>query len=123
VLYLHNFRKPQLYNYFRPAQLTTLGKRTTLWIQDLLFAERNISRAKDDLRFRGVKGTTGTQASFLQLFNGDHVKVKELEKLVTKDAGFEKSYSVTGQTYSRRVDVDVMNALAGLGATCHKVNI
>jgi adenylosuccinate lyase len=111
-----------LFLYVRPAQLTTMGKRATLWIQDLLFDERNISRAKSDLRFRGVKGTTGTQASFLQLFNQDHEKVKKLDKLVTKDAGFEKSYGVTGQTYSRRVDCDVMAALAGLGASCHKVS-
>ena len=98
-----------------------MGKRATLWIQDLLLDERNLSRAKSDLRFRGVKGTTGTQASFLTLFAGDHDKVKQLDKMVTRDAGFEKSYGVTGQTYSRRVDVDVLNALAGLGASCHKV--
>jgi len=109
------------FTHLQPAQLTTMGKRATLWIQDLLLDERNISRARSDLRFRGVKGTTGTQASFLTLFAGDHEKVKELDKLVTKDSGFEKSYGVTGQTYSRRVDVDVLNALAGLGASCHKI--
>lgn len=86
-----------------------------------MFDERNISRALSDLRFRGVKGTTGTQASFLQLFENDHEKVKMLDKMVTKDAGFEKTYGVTGQTYSRRVDVDIINAVAGLGASAHKV--
>jgi len=80
-----------------------------------------MARGISDLRFRGVKGTTGTQASFLQLFNNDHDKVKELDKLVTKDSGFDKTYGVTGQTYSRRVDVDVLNAVAGLGASAHKV--
>lgn len=105
----------------RPAQLTTVGKRACLWLQDLLFDERNVSRARDDLRFRGVKGTTGTQASFLQLFNGDHTRVKSLDRLVTQSCGFAKTYGVTGQTYSRRVDVDVIGALAGLGATTHKI--
>lgn len=87
----------------------------------MLFDERNIDRARNDLCFRGVKGTTGTQASFLQLFKGDHEKVKQLDVLVTKYCGFDKSYAVTGQTYSRRIDVDVVSALAGLGASAHKV--
>jgi adenylosuccinate lyase len=137
-----------LSNLCRPAQLTTVGKRACLWIQDLLFDERNINRARDDLQFRGVKGTTGTQASFLQLFEGmeifimicriviyiqfdhsyivfkgDHEKVKQLDSLVTKKCGFPRAYAVTGQTYSRHVDVDVMNALSGLGASAHKVLI
>ena len=74
----------------RPAQLTTVGKRACLWISDLLMDLRNLQRAKDDLRFRGVKGTTGTQASFLTLFEGDEKKVKALDQFVTKQAGFEK---------------------------------
>lgn len=83
--------------------------------------ERALSRAKDDLRFRGVKGTTGTQASFLQLFNGDGAKVKALDERVAQLAGFDKRYLVTGQTYSRKVDLEVVSALAGLGATVHKM--
>ena len=82
---------------------------------------RNIKRARTDLRFRGVKGTTGTQASFLALFDGNHEKVEQLDELVTKYAGFPSAYAVTGQTYSRKVDFDVLNALASFGATAHKI--
>ncbi|XP_051169446.1 adenylosuccinate lyase [Leptopilina boulardi] len=109
------------FTHLQPAQLTTVGKRTTLWMHDLLMDERAIRRARDDLKFRGVKGTTGTQASFLQLFNGDGEKVKKLDSLVTKMAGFDKYYSVTGQTYSRKVDVECLNVLSSLGATVHKI--
>lgn len=83
--------------------------------------ERALSRARDDLRFRGVKGTTGTQASFLQLFKGDGEKVKALDKRVAQLAGFDKRYIVTGQTYSRKVDLEVVAAISGLGATVHKM--
>ena len=86
-----------------------------------MFDERNLTRVRADLAFRGAKGTTGTQASFLALFDGDGSKVKQLDKRVTQLCGFEKSYPVTGQTYSRRVDVDVLNALSALGVTCHKI--
>jgi adenylosuccinate lyase len=109
------------FTHLQPAQLTTVGKRCTLWIQDLLMDERNLRFLRENLRFRGVKGTTGTQASFLELFNGDGSKVKELDKKVTKLAGFERSYPVTGQTYSRKVDVDVVNAISSLGSTIHKM--
>ncbi|XP_043471696.1 adenylosuccinate lyase [Leptopilina heterotoma] len=109
------------FTHLQPAQLTTVGKRATLWMHDLLMDERAIRRARNDLRFRGVKGTTGTQASFLQLFNGDGEKVKQLDSLVTKMAGFDKYYSVTGQTYSRKVDVECLSALSSLGATVHKI--
>ncbi|KAL1720267.1 L-Aspartase-like protein [Schizophyllum commune] len=88
------------FTHFQPAQLTTVGKRATLWIQDLLADLRNLRRARSDLGFRGAKGTTGTQASFLALFDGDHEKVR---------------------TYSRKVDADVLAALASLGATAHKI--
>jgi adenylosuccinate lyase len=107
--------------HLQPAQLTTVGKRATLWIQDLLWDLRNLRRARDDLGFRGVKGTTGTQASFLSLFDGDHDKVEELDAKVTAAFGFAHAYPVTGQTYSRKVDVDVLGALAGLGASAHKL--
>lgn len=109
------------FTHLQPAQLTTVGKRCTLWIQDLLMDEQNLSFCRANLKFRGVKGTTGSQASFLQLLNGDGEKVKELDRRVTKLAGFEKSFSVTGQTYSRKVDLDIVSAVASLGATVHKL--
>ncbi|TVR12738.1 MAG: adenylosuccinate lyase [Planctomycetota bacterium] len=109
------------FTHFQPAQLTTVGKRACLWLQDLLMDLRNLERARDDLRFRGVKGTTGTQASFLTLFDGDHDKVESLDALVTKAFGFAKSYPVTGQTYSRKVDCDLLSVLGSLGASAHKI--
>ncbi|KAF2201986.1 putative adenylosuccinate lyase Ade13 [Delitschia confertaspora ATCC 74209] len=109
------------YTHLQPAQLTTVGKRACLWIQDLLMDLRNLERARDDLRFRGVKGTTGTQASFLQIFNGDHDKVEKLDELVTKKAGFESAFTISSQTYSRKIDGDVLNALGSFGATCERI--
>ncbi|RXW12051.1 hypothetical protein EST38_g13804 [Candolleomyces aberdarensis] len=109
------------FTHFQPAQLTTVGKRATLWIQELLWDLRNLKRARDDLGFRGVKGTTGTQGSFLTLFDGDHEKVEQLDQLVTKLSGFEYAYPVTSQTYSRKIDADVLAPLASLGATAHKI--
>lgn len=109
------------FTHFQPAQLTTVGKRATLWIQELLWDLRNIQRARDDLGFRGVKGTTGTQASFLALFDGDHAKVKALDKRVTELMGFSYTYPVTSQTYSRKVDIDVLQSLSSFGATAHKL--
>ena len=111
------------YTHGQPAQLTTVGKRACLWIQDLLMDLRNISRARSDLRFRGVKGTTGTQASFLQIFEGDHDKVERLDELVTEKAGFNHApaYIISSQTYSRKIDVDVSNALSSFGATCQRL--
>ncbi len=109
------------FTHFQAAQLTTVGKRACLWLQDLLMDLRALTRAQEDLRFRGVKGTTGTQASFLALFDGDHAKVEELDRLVTAAFGFPSAYIVTGQTYTRKVDAEVLSALAGLGASCHKI--
>lgn len=109
------------FTHLQPAQLTTVGKRATLWIQDLLLDELALRRCREDLRFRGVKGTTGTQASFMQLFNGDHEKVKNLDKRVAELAGFNKCYPVTGQTYTRKIDVQIISALASLGTTVHKL--
>ena len=108
------------FTHYQPAQLTTVGKRATLWIADLLMDIQTLERCRDDLRFRGVKGTTGTQASFLQLFNGDANKVARLDARVTELMGFNKQIIVCGQTYSRKVDATILNALAGLGATIHK---
>lgn len=109
------------YTHGQPAQLTTVGKRACLWIQDLLMDLRNLERARDDLRFRGVKGTTGTQASFLALFMGDHDKVERLDELVTEKAGFASAFTISSQTYSRKIDVDVCNALGSFGATCERI--
>ncbi|MDA3959900.1 MAG: adenylosuccinate lyase [Planctomycetota bacterium] len=109
------------FTHFQPAQLTTVGKRACLWLQDLMIDLGNLERLERELRFRGVKGTTGTQASFLALFEGDHDKVEELDRLVTKSFGFEKAWTVTGQTYSRKVDTDVLSALGSLGGTAHKM--
>jgi len=109
------------YTHYQAAQLTTVGKRACLWIQDLLFDLRNLTRARNDLGFRGVKGTTGTQASFLAIFAGDHDKVEELDKLVTEMAGFTYAYPITSQTYSRKVDADVISALSSFGATCQRI--
>ena len=109
------------FTHLQPAQLTTVGKRACLWLQELVMDEENLRLARDGLRFRGVKGTTGTQASFLQLFDGDHEKVKSLNKLVTAKAGFSSSFIVTGQTYTRKVDTDVIARLSSFGATAHKI--
>uniref|UniRef100_A0A8C6RC14 Adenylosuccinate lyase n=1 Tax=Nannospalax galili TaxID=1026970 RepID=A0A8C6RC14_NANGA len=109
------------FTHFQPAQLTTVGKRCCLWIQDLCMDLQSLKRVRDELRFRGVKGTTGTQASFLQLFEGDHQKVEQLDQMVTKKAGFERAFIITGQTYTRKVDIAVLSVLASLGASVHKI--
>jgi len=109
------------FTHFQPAQLTTVGKRCTLWLQELLWDLRNFARARDDIGFRGVKGTTGTQASFLALFDGDHQKVLALDARVTELCGFPYAYPVTSQTYSRKVDADILAALASFGSTAHKL--
>jgi adenylosuccinate lyase len=108
------------YTHFQPAQLTTVGKRATLWAQDLVLDLEELEYRIGTLRFRGVKGTTGTQASFLTLFDGDHAKVEELDRRVTERFGFDSSFSVTGQTYPRKVDAQVVGSLAGIGASVHK---
>ncbi|XP_012928050.1 adenylosuccinate lyase isoform X1 [Heterocephalus glaber] len=109
------------FTHYQPAQLTTVGKRCCLWIQDLCMDLQNLTRIRNDLRFRGVKGTTGTQASFLQLFEGDHDKVDQLDKMVTEKAGFKRAFIITGQTYTRKVDIEVLSVLASLGASVHKI--
>ncbi|KAG0345853.1 adenylosuccinase ade13 [Podila humilis] len=109
------------FTHFQPAQLTTVGKRATLWIQELLWDLRNLTRCREDIGFRGVKGTTGTQGSFLALFEGDHQKVEDLDQRVTELSGFKEYYPVTGQTYSRKIDVDILQPMASFGATVHKI--
>ena len=110
-----------LWNVAQAAQPTTVGKRACLWIHDLLMDLRNVERAKSDLRFRGVKGATGQQGTFLKLFKGDHSKVEALDELVTRKAGFDSTEIITSQTYSRKVDVDVCHALGSFGATCERI--
>lgn len=109
------------FTHFQPAQLTTVGKRATLWLQELLWDLRNLQRARNDLGLRGVKGTTGTQASFLTLFHGNHDKVDQLDERVVELLGFDYAYPCTGQTYSRKIDIDCLAPLASLGASAHKL--
>ncbi|HEY8747435.1 MAG TPA: adenylosuccinate lyase [Tepidisphaeraceae bacterium] len=108
------------YTHFQPAQLTTVGKRATLWAQDLVMDLQELEYRIETLRFRGVKGTTGTQASFLSLFEGDHAKVDRLDRMVTDRFGFKESFPVTGQTYPRKVDAQVVCSLAGVAASVHR---
>ena len=109
------------FTHFQPAQLTTVGKRASLWMQDFLMDMENLTDVLSRIRFRGVKGTTGTQASFLHLFRNDHEKVKELDKLVSSKMGFNKAFGVTGQTYSRKQDSRVLSVLAGIAESAHKL--
>ena len=108
------------FTHLQPAQPTTVGKRATLWCYDLILDLEEIEHRIETLRFRGVKGTTGTQATFLQLFKGDHAKVDELDRRVTEKMGFTDRYAVTGQTYSRKVDAQVLSSLSGIGQSAHK---
>lgn len=108
------------FTHFQPAQLVTVGKRASLWLQDLMFDLEEITQVADSLKLLGCKGTTGTQASFLDLFNGDHDKCVELDKRIASKMGFESSYYVSGQTYSRKVDARVLNALSSIAQSAHK---
>ena len=108
------------YTHFQPAQLTTVGKRATLWLYDLLLDLEEMDRRITTMRFRGVKGTTGTQASFLALFGGDHERVRMLDELVARKMEFATVHPVTGQTYTRKVDSQILDALSGLAQSCHK---
>jgi adenylosuccinate lyase len=108
------------FTHFQPAQFTTVGKRACLWIQDLLFDLDEISERRKSLRFLGVKGTTGTQASFLALFEGDEAKVKTLDARVAKAMGFDRTYAVSGQTYSRKIDAQAQATLSGVAQSAHK---
>ena len=108
------------FTHLQPAQLTTVGKRATLWLQDLEMDYENLMSLKSHIKLRGVKGTTGTQASFLELFNGDEEKVKELEKRVVNKLGYEKVYGVTGQTYPRKLDYNVLCVLSQIAQSAYK---
>jgi adenylosuccinate lyase len=108
------------FTHYQPAQLTTVGKRASLWLWDLVTDFRAVESMRAGLRMRGIKGTTGTQASFLRLFDGDHAKVNRLEQLVAARMGFSEVQPVTGQTYSRKEDSRVLASLSGLAQSAHK---
>ena len=108
------------FTHFQPAQLTTVGKRTCLWLFEWVLDLHDLERQRDELPFRGAKGTTGTQASFLSLFRGDHDKVKQLDALVARKMAFTKVLPVTGQTYSRKLDSRILDALGGIGQSASK---
>ncbi|MBM3975586.1 MAG: adenylosuccinate lyase [Planctomycetes bacterium] len=106
--------------HYQPAQATTVGKRACLWLQDAVDDFADLEHALSMLRFRGVKGTTGTQASFLELFGGDHAKVRELDQRVARRMGFERVFGVTGQTYPRQLDFRIAQALSSICQSAHK---
>ena len=108
------------YTHYQPAQPTTVGKRTTLYIQDLLLDLDYLEYLEKQIKARGAKGTVGTQATFLELFKGDHEKVRQLDKLVAAKLGFAQHFPVTGQTYPRKLDMKTAETLAGIGASAHK---
>ena len=108
------------FTHLQPAQLTTVGTRATLWLQDLEMDYENLVNAKNHIKLRGVKGTTGTQASFMELFDGDEEKVKELEKRVVKKLGYDKVYGVTGQTYPRKLDYNILCVLSQIAQSAYK---
>lgn len=108
------------FTHLQPAQLTTVGKRATLWLQDLEMDYENLVHAKNCIKLRGVKGTTGTQASFMELFNGDEEKVKELQNRVVAKMGYDKVYGVTGQTYPRKMDYNILCVLSQIAQSAYK---
>jgi adenylosuccinate lyase len=109
------------FTHFQPAQLVTVGKRAALWLQDLLLDFEELKRLESTLPLRGVKGTTGTQASFLELFDGDHEKVKALDRLIVSKMGFTSSIPLSGQTYTRKLDYTILSALSSLAQSAHKM--
>ena len=108
------------FTHFQPAQPTTVGKRATLWMQELLLDLSDLEYMIDQQKLLGSKGTTGTQASFLELFNGDHDKVRQIDKKIAEKMGFKECYPVSGQTYSRKVDSRILNVLSGIAQSAHK---
>ncbi|MGL4343747.1 MAG: adenylosuccinate lyase [Cellulosilyticaceae bacterium] len=108
------------FTHFQPAQLTTVGKRATLWLQELWIDLQEIESVLERKRLRGAKGTTGTQATFLNLFEGDYAKVKQLDQKIAEKLGYEAVYPVTGQTYSRKVDSQILNALSQVAQSAYK---
>lgn len=108
------------FTHFQPAQPTTVGKRASLWLQELVLDMEDLDHCLENMKLLGSKGTTGTQASFLELFDGDHEKIKTLDKKIAEKMGFKACFPVSGQTYSRKVDTRVANVLAGIAASAHK---
>lgn len=108
------------YTHYQPAQPTTVGKRNTLYIQDLLMDLDYLEQLENHIKARGAKGTVGTQATFIELFNGDHEKVRQLDQLVAQKIGFTQTFAVTGQTYPRKLDMKTAETLSGIGASAHK---
>jgi len=108
------------FTHYQPAQPTTVGKRNTLYLQDLLMDLDYIEELEGQIKARGAKGTVGTQATFIELFAGDHAKVRELDRLVSEKIGFDQVFAVTGQTYPRKLDMKTSETLAGIGASAHK---
>lgn len=108
------------FTHYQPAQPTTVGKRATLWINEFMIDLEDLDYVQGSLRLLGSKGTTGTQASFLELFNGDHEKCREIDRRIAEKMGFEACYPVSGQTYSRKIDTRVLNILGGIAASATK---
>ena len=110
------------FTHFQPAQPTTVGKRATLWAQEFLMDLEDLEYVQSTLKLLGSKGTTGTQASFLELFDGDNETIDKIDPMIAKKMGFDACYAVSGQTYSRKVDTRVLNVLAGIAASAHKMS-
>ncbi|MBF4691796.1 adenylosuccinate lyase [Fusibacter ferrireducens] len=109
------------FTHYQPAQLTTVGKRATLWLMDLVMDYEDVCILMDQMKMRGVKGTTGTQASYLNLFDNDHTKVSQLDEMVAIKMGFKETLAVTGQTYTRKIDAKVLGVLSGVAMSLHKM--
>ncbi len=116
----HRYLPTLAFTHFQPAQPTTVGKRATLWLNELVMDLEDVEYVISTLKLLGSKGTTGTQASFLELFDGDHEKCREADRRIARKMGFESCYPVSGQTYSRKVDSRVVNVLAGIAQSAHK---
>ena len=110
------------FTHFQPAQPTTVGKRATLWLQEFMMDLEDLEYVLGTIKLLGSKGTTGTQASFLELFDGDQETIDKIDPMIAKKMGFEACYPVSGQTYSRKVDTRVLNILAGIAASAHKMS-
>ena len=109
------------YTHYQPAQLVTIGKRATLWMQDLMSDVEELDFVLDHMKFLGCRGTTGTEASFLDLFNGDEGKIDEMNRMISRDFGFTRCFSVCGQTYPRKLDSRILNVLSAIGQSCYRM--
>ena len=109
------------YTHYQPAQLVTVGKRATLWMQDLLSDLEELDFVVDNMKFLGCRGTTGTEASFLDLFDGDTAKIDEMNRMISRDFGFDKCFSVCGQTYPRKLDIRILNCLSSIAQSCYRM--